>query len=223
MRGRRLAMLAALVPGIIVALTILWFLAGLLGSVLTMPAGGVAAQDDDRVDIHLVGSAIHYDFLLPATSEVRAAFAFAGDAGVPVDYADRVLVGWGARDFYTATGSYGDIRAGPVWRALTGDASVLRVDALGRLDLSGQLRLSLTAAQFSALLSAITASTTGEVLPDAGFTATDAFFEGRGRFHLMRTCNVWVGEMLRAAGLPFGRWTPTPSAVRLSVARLPPE
>lgn len=33
----------------------------------------------------------------------------------------------------------------------------------------------------------------------------------------MRTCNVWVGERLRRAGLPFGNWTPTPQAVRLSL------
>ncbi|WP_371155503.1 DUF2459 domain-containing protein [Jannaschia sp. 2305UL9-9] len=182
-----------------------------------------AARSGPTTDIYLVGSAIHYDFLLPATPDVRQAFAFAADAGVPVAGADWILVGWGARQFYTATGGYGDMRPGPVWRAVTGDASVLRVDAFGPLDLSGQQRVRLNEAQVSALVTAIVGSTTGQLVPDTGFTATDAFFVGRGRFHLLRTCNVWIGEMLRAAGLPFGRWTPTPAAVRLSLTRLAPD
>lgn len=54
-------------------------------------------------------------------------------------------------------------------------------------------------------------------LPYAGFTDTDAFFPAVGPFNLTRTCNVGVGERLRAAGLPFGAWTPTPQSVRLSL------
>ncbi len=169
--------------------------------------------------IHLVGTAIHYDFVLPATPETRAAFAFAGGVGVPVGAAEArwILVGWGARDFYTATGTYADMEAGPIWRAVTGDDSVLRIDVLGDVDLSGTPVLRLSTAQYARLLAAIRASTDGTALAHPGFTASDAFFEGAGRFDLWRTCNVWVGEMLQAAGLRFGRWTPTPQSIRLAL------
>lgn len=133
---------------------------------------------------------------------------------------DWVLAGWGARDFYTSTGSYSDMRPGPVWRAMTGDASVLRVEVLGPIDPTGLTRVPLSERQFTRLLGAIAATRTGARLADAGFTATDGFFEARGRFSILRTCNTWIGEMLRAAGLRFGRWTPTPQAVRLALARL---
>jgi len=56
-------------------------------------------------------------------------------------------------------------------------------------------------------------------VPAAGFTDTGRFFEARGRFQIFRTCNTWMSRTLRAAGLRFGIWTPTPYAATLSVAR----
>jgi hypothetical protein len=50
-----------------------------------------------------------------------------------------------------------------------------------------------------------------------GLTAQDAFFASRGDFSGLRTCNVWVGEVLREAGVRLGAWTPTPQSLRLSL------
>jgi hypothetical protein len=38
---------------------------------------------------------------------------------------------------------------------------------------------------------------------------SDAFFEGVGRFHIFRPCNIWVAQGLREAGISTGAWTPT--------------
>ena len=56
-----------------------------------------------------------------------------------------------------------------------------------------------------------------QVMPGLSLGDGDLFFRATGRFNLTRTCNVRVGDMLRAAGLRFGRWTPTPQAVDLSL------
>lgn len=83
--------------------------------------------------------------------------------------------------------------------------------------------ISLGPAQLTALQTAMLASLArdaeGAALPLAslGFTETDRLYAANGRFHIGRTCNTWVGEMLRATGLKFGRWTPAPYAVRLSL------
>jgi uncharacterized protein (TIGR02117 family) len=195
---------------------VLWIFAGFVGAVI--PSGAAAPGDD--VTIRLAGTAIHYDFLLPATSQTRAAFGFSNKAGVPIDddAVAWILIGWGARDFYTATGSYSDMSAGPIWKAVTGDTSVLRVDVWPDVDLGDRPSITLSAAQYTRLLVALLGSTNGVALDHPGFTGTDRFFGGTGGFHILRTCNVWVGEMLRAAGVRFGRWTPTPQAVRLAIA-----
>nr|WP_281494108.1 DUF2459 domain-containing protein [Jannaschia sp. S6380] len=201
-----------LLPGAVAV----WLMAGLLGAAI--PVAG--EPPGEEVEIGLVGTAIHYDFLLPATPETRAALGFARRAGVPLDdpAVAWILVGWGAHDFYTSTGRYADIGAGPVLRAITGDGSVLRIDVWPAFDDPATLRLRLSGAQYERLLAAIAGMQGGPVLDHPGFTRTDAFVAAHGRFHLLRTCNVWIGEMLRAAGLRFGAWTPTPQAVRLSVS-----
>ena len=188
--------------------------------------GRVAELPDDRgmpVEIGLIAGSIHYDFLLPATPETRAALGFANSAGVPVDapWVEHILIGWGAREFYTSAGSYAEMRAGPIWRAVTGDRSVLRVDVFGTISAQAEYtRLMLSAAQYDALLRAIAATATERALTGAGHTPTDGFVEAAGRFHILRTCNTWVSGVLRAAGVPMGVWTPTPYSVRMSLSRL---
>ncbi|MEO6298814.1 MAG: DUF2459 domain-containing protein, partial [Paracoccaceae bacterium] len=67
------------------------------------------------------------------------------------------------------------------------------------------------------MLASLTLDPAGNPMPlTARYGQTDVFFAANGHFHLFNTCNVWVGETLRAAGIPFGVWTPTPQSVTLS-------
>lgn len=174
------------------------------------------------ITVGLASGAIHYDFILPATPEVRGQFAFAEAAGVPVMHPNTkwIVVGWGAHEFYTTVGSYSDVSLSATWKGISGDLSVIRLEALGPLSGEGIQWFQLSEAEFEALLASIDSD-----LPENPIAVPiasqpySAFFESPGRFHLFRTCNVWVGEKLRAAGVPFGWWTPTPYAVRLSLWR----
>ncbi|MCP3970561.1 MAG: TIGR02117 family protein [Rhodobacteraceae bacterium] len=180
-------------------------------------------DDGGKIEIALISGPIHYDLLLPATPDTREAFAFAKNAGVPVEHpaVSWIVVGWGAHDFYTTTGTYSDVNAAAVLRGVFGDSAVLRIDVAGPLPAemrAEKLRLSL--AQYRALLDTVLNTRDpgrARALPHDGFTRTDAFFPAQGRFNIFRTCNVWIGEVLRAAGVRFGGWTPTPYAIRLSL------
>jgi hypothetical protein len=98
---------------------------------------------------------------------------------------------------------------------------VIRLDVLGPLPPMENLRfLRLSEAQFQALIEQTGATFSSEIpLAPPGFTGTDAFFPARGHFSIFRTCNVWLGETLRAAGIPFGLWTPANWSVTLSLDR----
>ncbi len=215
-RAARMALALILVP---VLPVVVWLLAGLAGALVPGPAAAVApGAGVERVG--LVAGPIHYDFLLPLTEGVREQFAFAEGAGVPVRHpgAEWLIVGWGARGFYTSTETLADMAPATIAQAATGDVAVMRLDVIGPVAAGAPVTwLTLPGPAFEALVGAIAGDAGVAPLPYPGFTDTDAFFPAAGRFHLMRTCNVWVGERLRAAGLPFGVWTPTPQAVRLSL------
>ena len=112
--------------------------------------------------------------------------------------------------------------ASAVLTAATGDDAVIRLDAVSPLPEMDNLRfLDISDAQFQALLTQTTAALSSQTkLDHPGLTGSDAFFPARGRFHLFRTCNVWLGETLRASGIPFGLWTPANWSVTLSLNRL---
>jgi uncharacterized protein (TIGR02117 family) len=171
--------------------------------------------------IGLLQGPIHTDILFPLTPEVRSRFAFAAAAGVPVYHPDAqwLVFGWGSAAFYTTAGTYADITASAVLTAATGDDAVIRLDILGPLPPMENLRfLRLSEAQFQALLARTSAAFVGDQpLTRPGFTGTDAFFPARGHFSALSTCNVWLGETLRASGIPFGLWTPANWSVTLSL------
>lgn len=214
----------------IICLPLLYFAAAALGAV--WPGAHADLPVGTAVEIGLVRGPIHYDFLLPLTPDLRARYGFAEAAGVPVSNpnAEWLLVGWGARGFYTTVGSYADVNTAAMWNGITGDAAVMHLDVVGHVgQVDGLAMLSLSDQQYSTLLAQIDAGfqhdQTGAAVPlgVTGLDSHDAFFAARGHFTLFHTCNSWIGETLRAAGVPFGAWTPTPQSVALALAWHAPE
>lgn len=219
---RWLSRLAAFV----LALPVVYLLAGFVGALI--PGGGDAAEGPATIRVGLLRGPIHYDFLLPVDERTRPAFAFAeAQKGVPVSHpqARWIVVGWGSEAFYTTAGTYADITAAAVWTAATGDSAVMRVDVLADFaaGAEGLYWLDITPEEYARLLSGVEASFTRDPggqpqpLAVAGLTGSDGFWQAAGHFSLLHPCNDWVGEQLRAAGLRFGLWTPTPQAVTLAL------
>ena len=209
----------------LIALTLALPVFYLLASVLLplIPGPGSDLSGPATRQVGLLQGPIHTDILFPLTPETRARFAFAEAAGVPLNHpeAEWLVFGWGSAAFYTTAGTYADITASAVLTAATGDSAVIRLDALGPLPPLPNLRtLALSEAQFQALLDQTAAAFASQTrLDHPGFTGSDAFFPAHGHFHLFRTCNVWLGETLRASGIPFGLWTPANWSVTLSLDR----
>jgi len=194
-------------------------------AVLALISEPIKTETSGPHEVRLLSGPIHVDLLLPLTPEVRARFGWLGDHGLAIHARDAawLSVGWGAREFYTHTGTYADLSARPVVKAVFGDRSVLRFDLVGPFPADLARNIPVNDATLSALsdniLQTLTNGAETRPINGAALTGTDRFFPATGRFHILRTCNVWLGQTLRAAGIRFGLWTPTPYAVRLSHAR----
>lgn len=190
-----------------------------------IPGTPTADSGPKTRQVLLINGPIHYDLLLPLDAATIATFAPLAESGLWLDHpaARWLVIGWGAEEFYTQTPTYTDLSLPAIFSGITGDKSVLRVDIAGELntDLDAR-RVRMTESQYAALLESIwtTLALGADGLPQrldvAGYTQTDGFFAATGRFNIFRTCNVWIGERLRAAGLRFGIWTPMPLSVSLS-------
>ena len=217
--GRRL--LAVLT--VLVLLPFFYFALAALGAIL--PGQHPQIDGGAVTRIALERGPIHYDLLLPISDGLRADYRFAEAQGVPVSNPQvrYLIVGWGSRAFYTSTGTYADMNLGSIWPALTGDAAVLHLDVAGDIArVPGLTWIDLSETQLRALERAVAATfshdSAGQPIPIAAppFGPTDAFFAAEGRFNALNTCNVWIGHLLREAGLDFGMWTPTALSVAFS-------
>ena len=87
-------------------------------------------------DVLLIHGPIHYDLLIPLDDISRPRFASLEARGVPLSHPDArwLVIGWGARKFYTQTPTYRELKPGNVWRGVIGDDAVLRIDVIGPIN-----------------------------------------------------------------------------------------
>lgn len=188
------------------------------------PANDTGAHATRR--IYVLSNPIHTDIAVPVDAALLERFRFLSGDGIPIggEGVRYLIFGWGGRAFYLETPTWSQLKPGPVFKALTVDASVMHVDVAGAIpephpavagyDISEQ--------HFSALLDFIEASfargSSGPVfIPRAGYAATDGFYEANGVFNALVGCNTWTARALRVAGLRTGWWNPLPWSLGLSM------
>lgn len=156
--------------------------------------------------VYLVSHGWHAGIVLPWTTETARSWP----AGLHVERARFVEVGWGERDYYPAPGfPFGLALKALFWR----NDSVLHIVGVDvpverYFAASERVALGLSAAEYGRLTAAIAASFALDAQGRAqrlgpGLYGDSAFYLSRERYHLFRTCNVWTARRLKEAGLPF--------------------
>lgn len=193
----------------LLALPMLFLLAALAGSLLPLnrdwdePAVGTT--------IYLRSNGIHVDIVMPAQAKGLDWSAVLPPSHVREAPADVRWYGFGAgeRRVYLETPTWSDITLKTLWSALTGGERVLHVD---QTDQPGfELRaIRLRPEEYRRLWAAIRADFDGKPrrIDHPGYGPDDAFYESRGRASAVNTCNQWVTDKLRLAGVRTSAWTP---------------
>jgi uncharacterized protein (TIGR02117 family) len=127
-----------------------------------------------------------------------------------------VAFGYGNREFYLNTPTWGDLSPRTAALALFGRGTSL-VHADHDTDPrpeAYQRPLTLSHAEYARLVDYMKASfrldSSGRSMPliGRGYGPSDMFYEGLGSYNAFRDCNQWTGEALRHAGVRTGLWTP---------------
>jgi len=140
---------------------------------------------------------------------------------------DHLSFGWGERAFYLETPTWWDVKPTTVLAAAFGsDRTLVHVDHVPRPRPASDVRpIVLTPDQYRRLAAHIAASFAPGARHLPGYGAFDVFYEARGRYSALSTCNAWTGRGLRRAGVRTGAWTPFAATVMwwYRVARAPPD
>ena len=210
----------------LVPLVVAVMLAAALGMLVPRPLWPAAAGGEGTRHILVLKNPIHSDIAVPLDDGVRRRFAFLAEAGLQIEAQEAryIVFGWGGRAFYLETPTWSKIKAVPVLKALTLDASVMHVDVAGAIkerhpDVAV---FDIDEARFAALLDYIQSSfrqgpNGPMVIDNAGYSSFDRFYEANGQFNALVGCNTWTGAALRTAGIRTGWWNPLPVSLGWSM------
>jgi len=215
-RRRAVLWLLRIVAGI-VAVPILYFAAALvLGAV---PANVAFYEPPEGVTIFVRSNGVHTWIVMPkvnADMDWRL-YALPSHLRDPRwGNADHVAIGYGNRDFYLNTPTWGDLTVRRAFAAFFGGGpTLLHVEHIDRPRPDPWQRpIRISHEQYRRLAGFIQArfrlDAGGRPLPmlGRGYGPNDMFYEANGGYSFILTCNEWTGRALRHAGVRMGLWTP---------------
>ena len=194
---------------------LVYFVAALIGSVIPV---NTDQPKDGEISIYLRTNGVHTDFILPLENEVMAWQDFIPPESTLSKRAnfEYISFGWGDLEFYKETEAWEDLRFPVAFQAVfLKKPSALHVtfEPIVRLEMPA-VKVNITKEQYEKLVQYVLFSfekdMAGKPKPvkDLHYNQNDAFFHAKGSLHFFYTCNTWVNDGLKAAGLRACLWTP---------------
>jgi len=182
--------------------------AGLLSHI---PAYSDWHEPAEGITIYVETNGVHSGLILPANAAGVDWSHRVHPEDTPGQPAPRWLAfGWGNRDFYINTPTWAQFKWRYAFAAATGQGDTLiHVDLLPSVAPSHDVRpVRVSVAQYHALAAYIDATFADHREVIHGYGADDVFYAARGQYSIFRTCNVWTGGALKAAGVKTALWSP---------------
>jgi uncharacterized protein (TIGR02117 family) len=197
----------------LLAIPALYLVAALIGSLIPVNRGWTEPKQGTVV--YLIDNGIHVDLIMPVRAEgldwapLLPARDFAGaTAGSP-----WIAFGTGEEAVYLNTPTWWDLTPRTAWSALVGGARVIHVEYVPGINVEVR-EVRLRPEEYRRLWTAVRADFALDArgrpqrVDHPGYGPNDAFYRAMGRASAFRTCNSWVADKLRLAGVKTSLWPP---------------
>lgn len=207
-----------------------WSLLGVFGYFCILLLGLIPVNNDFRaastgIQIYIVSNAVHADIVVPKKTAVidwSEEFRFSGF------FEDinnsHIAFGWGDRKFFLETESWDDLKLSTAANALLLPSSrCIHVACVHPDSYRDAVAVTISQEQYKRLVEYIGKSfrlnNDGEYfqIPGEAYSTNDAFYLSAGRYHLLNTCNSWVGRGLKYAGVKTPWFSPMPKSPTLYI------
>ena len=195
-------------------------LAYLLGKITV---NGNSTSDKKEYTVYLLNTGVHTDIVMPANSElINWTRTFPISNTEAADTASNYLaIGWGDKGFYLETPTWGELKFSTAFKAAFWlSSSALHTTYYTELPNSMEkVELKLSKKQYQKLIAYIKTfikyreGHSQFIKTDAVYGKRDAFYEARGTYSFLFTCNTWVNDALKASGQKSCLWTPFAGAI----------
>ena len=189
----------------------LFVLSGWIGS--SIPRNVDWVEPESGIEIMVSTNGVHTALVLPLVTphkDWHTDFPVSDVARPDLPYT-HISVSWGQREVFLNTPTWADLKPITVWHAATGSEALMHVAHYVRPAPSEDFRpLRLRQREYARLVAAIEAHVLGAERRARypGYYSQDVFYETGSNYHIGKTCNQWTSDMLAAAGVRTGWWTP---------------
>lgn len=203
------------VAATVITVALLYFAAALAGALIPRNAGW--QEPEQGITFYIWDNGVHVDLVLPARAaginlhEITPPKHMQGEIASP----QWVALGWGQREFYLETPTWGDLTPRNALRAVTGGDSLMRISHREQRPGGGGVReIRVDPEGYRRMVAFASASfdrrQDGQpiLLESEAHQPNDAFYEAMGGYNAFRTSNQWTADALAEAGIRVGVWTP---------------
>ena len=180
-----------------------------------MPVNRDWREPAEGTTIYFADNGIHADIIMPvnAVGLDWAPLLPKRDFAAAPPSAKWVAFGAGEEHVYLNTPRWADITAHTIWASLTGGPEVMHVEYVADPSYAKR-EVRLRPEEYRRLWASIRAEFKLDArgrpqhIDHPGYGCCDAFYRGRGKASMFRTCNSWAADRLRLAGVKVSLWPP---------------
>ena len=183
-----------------------------------IPVQKKATNDIANIPIYLYTNGVHTDIVMPIKSDQidwSAKMPFQNTVSKSTDF-DYVGIGWGDKGFYLDTPTWAELKVSTAFYAAfwLGDSAMHTTFYKRMVEGDDCKKIMITKSQYADLIQFVDSkfdkNSAGQniLIPTkAVYGKDDAFYEAKGSYSFLYTCNTWTNNALKAAGQKAALWT----------------
>ncbi|SIR13786.1 TIGR02117 family protein [Chryseobacterium sp. RU33C] len=206
------------VIGIILGIVIIYAILGLL-----IPYIPVSAKDDGQkkeIPIYIYTNGVHTDIVMPVKNDLQdwsQKIPFGNTKSKKTDY-QYIGIGWGDKGFYLDTPTWADLKfSTAVKAAFWLSDSAMHCTYYNTMKEGDDCKMiMISRSQYENLVKYVEDKFDRDqngnfmLIPtSAVYGDNDAFYDAKGTYSFLYTCNTWSNNALKAAGQKAALWTPS--------------
>lgn len=206
------------VVGIILGIVIIYVILGLL-----IPYIPVSAKDDGQkkeIPIYIYTNGVHTDIVMPVKNDLQdwsRKIPFANTKSKRIDY-QYIGIGWGDKGFYLDTPTWADLKFSTAIKAAFWlSDSAMHCTYYNTMKEGDDCKMiMISRSQYENLVKYVEDKFDRDqngnfmLIPtNAVYGDNDAFYDAKGTYSFLYTCNTWSNNALKAAGQKAALWTPS--------------
>ncbi|GEJ46110.1 MULTISPECIES: TIGR02117 family protein [unclassified Chryseobacterium] len=206
------------VVGIILGIVIIYIILALL-----IPYIPVSAKNDGQkkeIPIYIYTNGVHTDIVMPVKNDLQdwsRIIPFANTKSKKTDY-QYIGIGWGDKGFYLDTPTWADLKfSTAVKAAFWLSDSAMHCTYYNTMKEGKDCKMiMISRSQYQNLVKFVEDKFDRDqngnfiLIPtNAVYSDNDAFYDAKGTYSFLYTCNTWSNNALKAAGQKAALWTPS--------------